>query len=314
VKTVNWKMKAFTQNLVERLPTSMSHTAYYFLQRHFGDLRNCNPIERFIAAVETCKRIEQTNRSPINGVFLEIGTGRRINIPLAFWLMGARRTVTVDLNPYLMEELVREDLEYVRCNPGEIEGLFCDRVYADRLNLLLDFLSRSWRLEDLLKHCRIEYFAPIDAGNLALRPGSIDFHTSYTVLEHIPTSNLTEILEEGNRIVKKSGLFVHRIDLTDHFSHSDRELSAINFLKYSDDTWDRIAGNRFMYMNRLRIDDFRELFEQAEQKILSLETYRNDELAGLLQSKDFSVDERFSNKPIEVLAITGAWIVSQGST
>jgi hypothetical protein len=271
-------------------------------------------VQHLTAGIETCKRIENAGRSPVNGVFLEVGTGRRINVPLAFWLMGASKTVTVDLNPYLKEELIREDLGYITENSGEIEAMFCQRIHADRLNSLLNFLGKPWRLEELLQHCGIEYMGPASAADLAIQSGCIDFHTSYTVLEHIPGPTVREILEEGNRIVKSDGLFIHRIDFSDHFSHSDRSLSPVNFLQYSDEDWDRIAGNRFMYMNRLRVDDFLDLYEQAGQEILSLESYENDEVSRLLKSNGFSVDKRFSGKTPKVLATTGSWVVSRGRT
>lgn len=311
---MNWRAKAKVQNLIALLPSPFSYAAYYWLQRHFGALRNPNPVEYLTAGIATCKRIEKAGRSPVDGAFLEVGTGRTINIPLAFWLMGARRTVTVDLNPYLKEELIREDLEYIRENPREIEGMFGDRMHADRLNSLLSFLGRPWRLKDLLHHCAIEYVAPASAGNLALPPESIDFHTSYAVLEHIPKPVIREIIEEGNRIVRSGGLLVHRIDYSDHFSYSDRAISPINFLQYSDEVWDRIAGNRYMYVNRLRVDDFLGLFEQSGQEILSLESYEDNEASALLKNGGISIDKRFADKTTQVLATIGSWIVSQRRT
>ena len=45
----------------------------------------------------------------------------------------------------------------------------------------------------------------------------------------------------------------------------------INFLQYSDAKWDRYADNRYMYMNRLRHDDFLALFHSSGHKILATE-------------------------------------------
>lgn len=86
-------------------------------------MRNFHPVEHLTAGIATCKKIEKVGHSPVEGAFLEVGTRRRINIPLAFWLKGARRTVTGDLNLYLKEELIREDLQYIMENPREIEEM-----------------------------------------------------------------------------------------------------------------------------------------------------------------------------------------------
>ncbi|MBE9058810.1 hypothetical protein [Sphaerospermopsis sp. LEGE 08334] len=47
--------------------------------------------------METCKHIENVGQSPVGTTFLEVGTGRRINTPLGFWLLRAERIITVDL-------------------------------------------------------------------------------------------------------------------------------------------------------------------------------------------------------------------------
>ncbi|MFM6054304.1 MAG: hypothetical protein ACKPA7_22215 [Sphaerospermopsis kisseleviana] len=54
-------------------------------------------MSRLQAGIETCKRIENVGQSPVGATFLEVGTGRRINTPLAFWLLIAERIITVDL-------------------------------------------------------------------------------------------------------------------------------------------------------------------------------------------------------------------------
>jgi hypothetical protein len=123
---MNWKLKAQLQNLIGILPEKLSYTYYYWLQRNFGSLRDTklSPVSRLKAGIETCKKIEQLGASPVDSVFLEISTGRRINAPLAFWLLGAKQIFTIDLNPYLKEELVKADLNYIVNNKNEIENLF----------------------------------------------------------------------------------------------------------------------------------------------------------------------------------------------
>jgi len=309
---MNWKLKAKIQNLISLLPDSLSYSIYYWIQRNFGSLRESklNPTSRLIGGIETVKRLEQVGRSPVGSTFLEVGTGRKINTPLAFWLLGAEKIITVDLNPYLKEELVREDLDYIVKNKSEIEGLFGNRIFNDRLNVLLEFIESPYELKNLLKFINIEYIAPGDASRLNLSESSIDFHTSYTVLEHISPEIIKAILKEGQQILKKDGLFIHKIDYSDHFSHSDKSISSINFLQFSDDDWDKIAGNRYMYMNRLRHDDFVSLFLALGNLVLLDEVNQDSDVVKLLEFNKTKLHSRFSQKTKEVLAISSSWIIA----
>jgi SAM-dependent methyltransferase len=224
--------------------------------------------------------------------------------------MGAEKTITIDLNPYLKTDLVAESLQYISENKEEILSLFGSLLDRRRFDELLAFNRDSdFSVYKFLDLCRINYISPGDAADTRLPAQSIDFHTSFTVFEHIPLEILRKILEEGNRIIKNDGLFVHRIDYSDHFSHSDESISAINFLKYSDDEWKRYAGNRYMYMNRLRHDDFISLLESVGHSIVEAEPTIDEHSQELLRNGSLQLNERFSSKSEDVLAIRGAWIM-----
>ena len=111
---------------------------------------------------------------------------------------------------------------------------------------------------------------------------------------------------EGKRLLRPGGLAIHHIDYSDHFAHSDPRLSPIHFLQYSEKQWARYAGNRYMYMNRLRHDDMLRLFEEAGHRIVNEDLQRNLGVTGALP-----LDARFRTKPAEVLAITSAWLITQ---
>jgi SAM-dependent methyltransferase len=310
---MHWKMKAMIQNAVGLLPSSASYGTYYWIQRRFGGLKHFDPVSRLESGIDTWKRIGAQGISPAGKVFFEVGTGRVPLAPLAFWLLGAEKTVTIDLNPYLKQELLVDSLGYIEQHQDQIRELFGDLLDQDRLDRLLT-CSRDapFDLNGFLELCRIDYIAPGDATATGLAENSIDFHTSFNVFEHIPPSILEGILREGNRIVKDQGLFVHRIDYSDHFSHSDRSISAINFLQYSDKRWGRYADNRYMYMNRLRHDDFLQMYQSVGHRILEVQPDVSADLRQLLQQATLPLDERFRSKPEEVLATTAAWITSQG--
>lgn len=309
---MHWKLKATIQNAISLIPSSASYSIYYWIQRHFGGLRQFHPVSRLSAGIETWRLIEKLGEDPKGKVFFEVGTGRVPLAALAYWLMGAKKIITIDLNPYLKAELIEESLCYIANNKGEILRQFGSLIQENRLNKVLN-LSRgaSFSTGEFLDLCCISYIAPGDAGNTKLLYGSIDYHTSYTVFEHIPPTSLKKIIDEGNRIIKANGLFIHRIDYTDHFSHADKSISAINFLQFSEKEWERYAGNRYMYMNRMRHDDYIRLFQSSGHKILAELPDGDSSARELLRNGSFQLSERFKGKSPDLLSISGSWIVSQ---
>ena len=84
--------------LVSLLPSQISYEAYYQLQRRFGRLKKPNPVNKFKIAIETWEKILDLSIVPQNKVFFEIVPGRSPLVPIAYWMMGATKTITIDLN------------------------------------------------------------------------------------------------------------------------------------------------------------------------------------------------------------------------
>ena len=307
---MHWKLRAAIQNAIAALPERASYAAYYRIQRTCGELRHHDPSEHLEAAVELWQRILDAGRSPSGKTFFEVGTGRVPTVPIAYWLMGAGNTITVDRNPYLKAALVGEAINHIAEHSQQVAARFGTLLWEARFKALLQ-LPRPITLARVLELCSIQYLAPADAAHTSLPPQSVDFHTSYTVLEHIPAGDILEILLEGGRIMRPHGLFVHRIDYTDHFSHSDPAITSINFLQYSDDEWARYSGNRYTYVNRLRHDDYLQLFASAGHTILAATPFIDERARRLLQESSFRVHRRFATKSREVLCISGSWLVTE---
>jgi hypothetical protein len=68
-----------------------------------------------------------------------------------------------------------------------------------------------------------------------------------------------------------------------------------------------------MYMNRLRHDDFVDLFESSGHRILINQPDANPRSFDLLSSGTFPLSDRFKAKSKDILAIRGAWFVTQPS-
>ena len=109
--------------------------------------------------------------------------------------------------------------------------------------------------------------------------------------------------------MKDGGLFLHRIDHTDHFSHSDSRIPAMNFLQFSEKDWQRIAGNRFMYMNRLRVDDFRSLFEQSTLNVVDVQVTVDNDTLQQIAAKNLLLTEPFASKSADDVATAESWFL-----
>ena len=86
-------------------------------------------------------------------------------------------------------------------------------------------------------------------------------------------------------------------------------MSSVNFLQFSESKWDRLAGNRYMYHNRLRVDEFRELLEGLDLEVLAFDI-KVDETAVDILKRGFPLAERFQNKDYRTNAASEAWMVA----
>ena len=310
---MHWKTKAFAQNLIARLPSRLSHACYYGLQRAMGSFREAQG-ELFLGVALALKERIQKHGGQIDGaVFMEVGTGRRVTLPVVLWLMGAEQIVTVDLHRYVRQPIVALDLLSIVSETSDAARKLrkTAKLRPDRLQRLQSLLKGEWDLPSLFDLCGIKYLAPADAGRLELPASSVDFHISYTVFEHIPANILQQILQEAGRILRPSGLAIHLVDHSDHFAHSDQSISAINFLQYEDSVWARLADNPYMYMNRLRVDDYPPLYQCSGHEISSMESSQDSLLFAQLNNPAFRLASRFRGKSPAVLATMSTWIVSR---
>jgi SAM-dependent methyltransferase len=297
---MHWRTKARIQRLLAVLPRSLGDAIYYRLQCRFGDLRNTSPWTRLEYGAEIA-RLFAKFAGPLEGRrFLEIGTGRRLNVPIVLWLLGAERVITTDLHPYLKSDLVRADIDWMAANRARVQKLLPD-ADAERLEALL---RRRQAPEAIVYHPRAASTA------LPLEASSVDAHISCNVLEHVPPDEIVALLREARRVLKPDGLLIHKIDHRDHFHRDFRAISPIHFLRFSEAEWLSLAGNRFMYANRLRIDDMQALFEAAELPPCLLRPGIETQLLANLRASSPPLDAEFADKPPEVLATVSSWIVA----
>ncbi len=308
---MGWQRKAKIQNVVSALP--MADAVYYAMQRTIGSLKpgRSNPLEWFQAAVKAVEWIRWAGQDVVGKRFLEVGTGRRVGVPVALWLCGAAHITTVDLHKYLSSPLVFEMNEYMRRHRKETFDAFgAEAETAHFRERFAQLESFNGRLQDFLRMANIEYLSPADAAQLPFADHTFDFHISHAVLEHVPADAIFKILTEARRLLTSDGLVLHIIDPSDHFAHDDNAITMINFLQYSEEDWHRLAGNKFMYHNRLRSYEYFEMFEKLGLEVVR-RSQTTDEASLRALENGFPLDAKFQSVAPQELAVTSLVVMGK---
>lgn len=305
-----WRAKALVQKSLAAAPRAWGDSLYVAIQRTAGSLRRTQIAPFLRTALEFDEVLRGLGVSIAGSRVLEIGAGRRIGLPMALWLLGSERITTVDLHRYLRWDLVLRDLEALRALHDEhgtgIAGWpGFHRMVPERVEQLLRVTDPKQELPALLN---LEYRAPFDARATGYKDGSFDLVTSKTVVEHIPPTDLLAILREARRVLRPRGVSLHEVDFSDHFSHMDRSLLAINFLRFSETAWSFWAGNRFMYQNRMRFSEVLRQFEHAGFSPVLAAGIQIDAASLRALRAGFPLDRRFRGFEFDDLATVRAHI------
>jgi hypothetical protein len=300
---MNWRLKSFVQRTCAALPFG-SEAVYYRLQRSFGSLRKPGPVAEMLSATADMVSWLREAGIPIeNARVMEVGTGRRIDMPLGLFLCGAQSVDTFDLHAYLKPELVNQTLSFLRGNPAKVQEILGAAAHREEISRRLEMLCSASDMASAMRAAGIRYHAPSDAAATGLAPGSIDVQLSYTVFEHIPGAILRDILLQARQILSPQGVVLHHVDLSDHFWHEDPSISPIHFLQFSNAEWDHYADNQFAYHNRLRVTEYREIFESCGYQILRGEEIVHQASVESIRA-GFPLDSRFRGIAPEILACT----------
>jgi hypothetical protein len=289
---MNWKYKAIIIKVFTIIP--FGEELYILLQKKYGSL-SPHPKFRYKSIIKTFEIFKKNKIELNNKIIFEVGTGHFPVLPLIFFLCGAKKIYTYDLNKRLQYNYLIKTINYILEDKNLIFSLFSGFVHKDifysKINILETILNKPFvELSDL----NIFYLAPADASNVDLPSNSIDIHFSCTVFEHIPFNILDSIIYESKRLIKQGGISLHLIDLSDHFAHQDKNITYINFLRYSDQEWNMIAGNNFAYCNRLRYSSYSDLLKKHNFKIIYEDKIIDDRSINELKNI-CKVDSKFEN-------------------
>jgi SAM-dependent methyltransferase len=305
----NWKLLAKVQDILALIDGPKSCLVHNFAGRLVGSIpKPYNPMGTVFDAVKILKNIIGGGEGKI---FFEYGTGWVPALPIGFWLGGAEKTITVDVNTYMQKQYVTEAAGIIVKNAEKLKEIYGKLLDEKRLTILAGYVSKNKiNVKDILELCRIEYMAPADAVHTGLPDKSVDVHVSHFAFEHIPVEILKAILLEGGRIIKPNGIFINSVDYQDHFAVFTKTIHRLNFLQYSDEKWKQYNSNKYTYVNRLRHEDFLKLFEELGHKIIYMEAPRDESIKKLLDSGQVKLDKKYQDMSKDSLSIMGAWFVS----
>lgn len=114
----------------------------------------------------------------------------------------------------------------------------------------------------------IEYKAPYEASNTDLLDKSLDACISSNTLEHIPKESIVAIFKELHRTLKDTGIVSAGIDYSDHYAHTDSNITLLNYLNFSESEW-RKYNHNCHYQNRLHHNDYKLIFIDCGFEIVS---------------------------------------------
>jgi hypothetical protein len=293
---LRWKSEIARSALKKTLPFKP------LLRRLKRRVRPYSPacVEHRTAVQDGIKLIEMLRDCDFNvagKVGLEIGTGWVPTIPIIHSLCGVERFYATDVVRYMDEHTFNLAKQNVLLHADLIEH---------ELGLSQHPFKTSITNAKLIRDLRLEYLAPFKWNDLTT--GRIDYIISRAVLEHVGASRIPDLLSCVSRALKRGGLMANIIDNSDHFQHSDRSISRLNFLKFSATTWSVICALSGQ-QNRLRHSDYQRIFRSSGLKIIYEERHVDQDALIILDK--LSIDTTFSRYDHEDLASLTSYFVLQ---
>ena len=276
----NWRLKVFAFWVLSILPSKI----LFFLQHNIT-----NRSTRKILKIDTDWAFMLEKISELNCdeeiKLLEFGAGRNLaqNIYLALSYENLSQTV-VDLNPMLNAKLTFQ-------------------AYYEICKLLnKDVKNKFKNLNELLHFLKIDYLAPLDISTFSTEE---KYHVciSKDTLEHIPKKNLYKIFQNLNKLISHNGVLISCVDYSDHYSHTNKYLSKVNFLKYSAFAWFFLnPPNHFQ--NRIRHNELKGILEDCN-------FINHEERLEKIDAANVNIAENFKKFKLEELLIVRSQILSK---
>lgn len=268
-----WILKASVQKLISLMPYRQKLN-YFFQKNITGGVILSDSL--FETKLQHCKQhldaFQKYGVTTLSKTF-ELGTGWYPVVPVGLYLYGADEIYTTDISKLITPKNFKICLEkYIKYyNCGRLK-IFISNIKKNRIEKIKQVLQsdvQKYPVESLLTELNIHYI-PGTVFKTGSKESYFNLIHSNNTLEHISQKELGKILLLFKKMISKDGISNHFIDLSDHFSHLDKSISPYNFLKYSDAAW-KFIDNSIQPQNRLRINDYRNLFYETGWNIIAEE-------------------------------------------
>ena len=241
---INWKIKSLLYNIFSflKLKKTFYLTQKYITKRSRVNISSINKFWKYHSDAIESNNIEN---------LLEVGAGKslELNIYLSYLFKNKIYQTTIDINNML-------DFELFNSASLQISRL-----------LNIKYHGKIKTLREIRNVYNIKYIAPQSTSDLIKINSKFDICLSSTTLEHFAEKDLDIYLNDAKKLIKKNGLLSSIIDYSDHYSHTDKTISPLNFLQFSKKEWEKY-NNSFLYQNRLRHRDYVKLFKKFNYEIV----------------------------------------------
>jgi hypothetical protein len=264
---INWKLKSLVYKFLEffRLKRTL-----YFIQKKITKRSNINLNEIIFYWDFHLKYLTNNNSTKI----LEFGAGKSLiqNIFLSYKTNLKFEQTLIDIS-----KMIDLDL-FNRANEQVAKILKVERR---------PFVKNN---NDIKKNFNILYSAPTALNEIEEKNLLFDACISSTVLEHFPIKDLEETFTISASI-----------DYSDHYSHTDKKISKLNFLQFSDEIWSKY-NNSFLFQNRLRHQDYKKIFINLDYEII-------DEIKGDYEKKPKLISNNFDVNNKDTFMLWGHFLL-----
>jgi len=243
---INWKIKSLLYRLLNFFKL---YKALFFIQKKITKRSNIDLKEIAFYWQYHLKYLKENNSKTI----LEIGAGKSLaqNIFLSYSFKQKIEQTLIDVSRMI-------DLDLFNKANDQISKL-----------LGVNKLPFAKSIDDLKKNYNLNYLAPMSLSQIIKNKLQFDACISSTTLEHLSEEDLKKTFLLLKKIIKKEGIISAAIDYSDHYSHTDKNIDNLNFLRFTNDEWNK-HNTPMLFQNRLRHQDYRKFFKLNKYKIYEI--------------------------------------------
>ena len=243
---IHWKIKSLLYRLLNFFKL---YKALFFIQKKITKRSNIDLKEIAFYWQYHLKYLKENNSKTI----LEIGAGKSLaqNIFLSYSFKQKIEQTLIDVSRMI-------DLDLFNKANDQISKL-----------LGVNKLPFAKSIDDLKKNYNLNYLAPMSLSQIIKNKLQFDACISSNTLEHLSEEDLKKTFLLLKKIIKKEGIISAAIDYSDHYSHTDKNIDNLNFLRFTNDEWNK-HNTPMLFQNRLRHQDYRKFFKLNKYKIYEI--------------------------------------------